>query len=171
MALDGTDPSGDAAQRIERGVCADCFSRLVAGTGESFAAFLESLHLPVYVVDGNGRVVAANAEGCRIVSLNVNDMRGRLGGEVFRCRYADLPGGCGETLHCKTCAIRLSVGHTFETGEPCIRVPAYVDLGDIFNDRTIRFLVSTEKVNNAVLIRVMDLQSDSSSAAGGEPEV
>ncbi len=158
--LNGTELSESDTLHAGRRICPACFSKLVSGTGESFAAFLESLHLPVYVVDGSGRVIAANGEGCRLVSLDINEMRGRLGGEVFRCRYADLPGGCGETVHCRSCAIRLSVGHTFETGEPCIRVPAYVDLGDLFDNRTIRFLVSTEKVENAVLIRVQDLQTE-----------
>jgi hypothetical protein len=46
------------------------------------------------------------------------------------------------------------VTKTAETGESCRRVPAFIDLADISKDMTVRFLISTEKVNGAVLLRI-----------------
>jgi hypothetical protein len=51
---------------------------------------------------------------------------------------------------------------TFETGESCIRVPAFIDLADISKDMTIRFLISTEKVNDVVLLRIDDARPEDS---------
>ena len=120
-------------------------------------------------MDKDGRVVAANTQGLKQVSQDVGQIEGRLGGEVFECKYATLPGGCGQTIHCKTCTIRKTVTKTHETGECCIRVPAYMDLGDIIDVKTIRFLISTEKVNDVVLLRIDDARAaDTAEAKEGQ---
>jgi hypothetical protein len=49
------------------------------------------------------------------------------------------------------------VTKTAETGESCHRVPAFLDLADISKDMRIRFLISTEKVKGAVLLRIEDI--------------
>ena len=58
------------------------------------------------VVDGDGRIQSANKLGRETVSKDMDHITGYLGGEVFQCHYATLPGGCGQTLHCKSCVIR-----------------------------------------------------------------
>jgi hypothetical protein len=85
---------------------------------------------------------------------------GRLAGEVFECTHAHQPGGCGHTLHCQSCMIRSSVTKTFQTGAPCIRVPACQDLDTFEGPRKVRFLITTEKVSGGVLLRIDDLQSN-----------
>lgn len=151
------EASGDDGL-ISHGVCSYCFSKFMAGSGQSLADFLDSLPGPVLVVDKDVRAVAANSQGLNHVSQDMSQIEGRLGGEVFECKYAKLPGGCGRTIHCKTCTIRKTVTKTHETGESCTRVPAYMDLGDIIDVTTIRFLISTEKVNDVVLLRIDDAQ-------------
>jgi len=75
---------------------------------------------------------------------------GLLGGEVMECRYARLPEGCGNTVHCKTCAIRNTVMEVLETGEPRERVSAYVDR----EDRRVGLTISAYKRDLIVLLVV-----------------
>jgi PAS domain-containing protein len=148
--------SGNHAEQISHGICPDCFPKFVAGTGEQFEDFLNSLPAPVFVVDQAGTMVTANTRGLELIPADLQDVVGRFGGEVFSCKYASLPDGCGETIHCKTCTIRNTVTSTFESGEPAFRVPAYMDLGDLTGIKSIRFIISTEKVGNFVLLRIDD---------------
>lgn len=131
----------------------------MAGSGEIFEEFLDSLQVPVFVVDANARVLTANSFARDMVSMDQEQITGRLGGEVFRCEYYDLPGGCGQTIHCKTCTIRNTVMETFETGKPCIRIPACQDLDTIAGPRKVNLFISTEKSCNMVLLRIDDIRT------------
>jgi hypothetical protein len=126
------------------------------GMGQPLTDFLDNLPGPIYVVDAECRVVGANTLGLQLVSKDLSAIKGQLAGEVFECKCAKLPGGCGRTLHCKTCTIRRTVTKTAETGESCLRVPAFIDLADISKDMTIRFLITTKKVNDAVILLIED---------------
>jgi len=150
---------GNDSEFINHGICPSCFQKFVAGTGEQFEHFLDSLPAPVLVVDQDARIVSANSESQQFFSKDLEEMQGRLGGEVFSCKYSNLPGGCGQTVHCKTCTIRITVTTTFESGKPCVDVPAYMDLGDRTGNKTIRFLISTIKIANAVIVQIADAQS------------
>ena len=150
----------DETDLISHGLCHNCFPKFVARKGQALSDFLDSLPGPIFVVDDDVRVIGTNTQGLKCVSKDLDATQGRLGGEVFECNYARLPDGCGHTIHCKTCSVRISVTKTAETGEPCIRIPAYMDLGDISGDKTIRFLISTEKVNDVILLRIDDVQSE-----------
>ena len=148
------DPS-----RISHGVCSICFPTFMRGMGQPLTDFLDALPGPIYVLDAECRVVGANTLGLQQVSKNLSSIEGRLAGEVFECKRATLPNGCGRTRHCKTCTIRRTVTKTAETGESCLRVPAFIDLADISKDMTIRFLISTRKVKDAVLLLIEDARS------------
>ena len=156
--LGSLEAQGNDEELISHGVCRECFPRLLAGSGQQFEELLNSLPAPVFVVGHDGSIVTANARGQKIVANQLGEIKGSLGGEVFCCKYSELPGGCGQTIHCRSCTIRITVTSTFEDGKPRIRVPAYMDLGDITGLKTIRFLISTEKVDNIVLLRIDDVQ-------------
>jgi hypothetical protein len=126
--------------------------------GQPLKDFLDSLPGPILVVDAECRVVGANTLGLQQISKDLAEIEGQLAGKVFECRNAKLPGGCGGTIHCKTCTIRRTVIKTAKTGESCVRVPALIDLADISKDMTIRFLISTENVKGAVLVMIEDAQ-------------
>jgi hypothetical protein len=176
---DYSQPAGAASH----GICAHCVRLAFAGNGTNLQEFLDGLPGAVLVTDENVRVIGVNAAGQRLLSARSPELRGRLGGEIFECQHARLPGGCGQTIHCRACTIRTCVTHTHTTGEPRIRVPAYMDLGDLIEDRRPRFLISTSKLGEAVLLRIDQVeqpvtvhghrdrpQSDSSSRECGLPE-
>lgn len=162
------EDSSNHPEAISHGICPDCVHQAVAGTGAELGAFLDRLPGPVFVVDAEGRIVAANAGGRELVRPDHEQLAGRLGGEVFECKHAKLPGGCGQTIHCKSCTIRQTVNRTHATGEPCTHVPAYMDLGDLVDSRRVRFLISTEKAGDVVLLRIDEVAPVSPPGSGTE---
>ena len=150
------DSHGQETIKISHGICTDCLPIFRAEDGQPFGDFLDSLPGPVFVVDSDGHILGANAAGRKTVPEDFEKMRGRFCGEVFSCSNAEMPGGCGQTVHCKTCTIRRCVTETFETGMPHFQVPAYMDLGDRVNIKTVRYLITTEKVEDYVLLLIED---------------
>ena len=151
-------------EEISHGLCPNCVPKFMAGHGCQFAEFLDTLPAPIFVVDDNVRILGANLEGLQHIGKSADEIQLRLSGEVFECRHAKEPGGCGQTIHCKTCTIRNAVTKTAQTGKACIRVPAYMDLGSIIQERTVRFLISTEKVNDVILLRIDEVKAETKSS-------
>ena len=139
---------------ISHGICIHCFPKLLAGKGMKLRQFLDSFPLPVFLVDEDARVLGANQQGLRLLSKDLDEVQGHLAGEFFACGHSREPGGCRQTVHCKTCTIRRSIIETHESGRPCTRQTAFMDLGDITGDRSPRFLISTWKVAEAVMLRI-----------------
>ena len=141
---------------ITHGICSDCAQAVLSFKAKRLQSFLDQFPEPVFFVTSEGRIVTANSAGFSALGKQPEEVDGKLGGDAFDCRYADLPGGCGKTAHCKSCTIRNTVMDTLESGKCHIKVPAYPDLHHITGDKKIRFLISTERVAEAVLLRIDD---------------
>jgi hypothetical protein len=145
---------------VSHGICPDCVKKIMAPLGKPLETFLDTLAGPVLAVDGDGRVFSANAAGYSLLKKTPADVKGQLGGDVFECKWAKTPGGCGKTIHCKSCTIRMTVTDTMTTGKSHIRTEAYPDLFYITKDMRVRFLISTEKVGEAVLLRIDEVKEE-----------
>jgi hypothetical protein len=142
---------------VSHGVCDQCLPIMVRELGQPISEFLDELQPPVLVVQDNARVIAANAAARKMLTREQLEICGDLPGEVIGCRHAGETGGCGQTIHCKSCAIRQSVTHTMNTGEP-LRKTAFADIGLISGDKKVRFLIETEKVNSFVRLTIHDVR-------------
>jgi len=152
---------------ITHGACPECVKYfLLSDPAPSLPDFLQSLGMPVLLVDGDVRVRAGNPLAASLVGKDLDALEGTYGGQVVECARARLPGGCGKTVHCRACAIRNTVTDTFRTGRSHSRVPALADQLTADGERVVRFHVSTEKVGAAVLLRIDDV-----APGEGEPEV
>jgi PAS domain-containing protein len=117
------EPYGDAS--VTHAMCADCGTYFEEQwRGMSYGQYVARFSYPVVLVEGEGRVVAMNRPACEFLGRRPRDVIGLLGGEAMECAYARLPGGCGKTEHCATCAIRNTVTATHRTGRASTRVPA-----------------------------------------------
>ncbi len=143
------------------GICADCTKKVLLSRAKTLRSYLDRFSGPVFLVDSDGRIVTANKEGFSVLGKRPEEVEGQLGGDAFECRYAGLPGGCGKTIHCKTCTIRRTVTDTQQSGRSHIKVIAYPDLHHITGDKRIRFLISTEKIGNAVFLRIDEISEES----------
>jgi ferredoxin len=155
---------GSDTRFISHGICETCLHYELAQLGMSLSRFIEGLDEPVVVVDSYDKVKTANSKALELVAKDLQDVEGNSGGLVFGCEHALLPGGCGNSVHCSACAIRIAVSETHATGQGLLRVPATLLLHSPVNPQEIRFLITTEKVKDVVLLRI-DEVSPSVSAS------
>lgn len=144
----------DEATPITHGICPDCVRKMMAGEAEPLRSYLDQFAAPVFVLGEQVRMITANSAGLALLHRQPAEIEGSLAGDALDCMYARRPGGCGGTVHCKTCTIRNTVTTTLLTGKSNRRVEAYPDLHFITGERKVRFLITTEKVGEVVLLRI-----------------
>ena len=151
----GTLPSEVMSENvITHGICLECVNKVLAEYGTETRTFLNRLAEPVVIVDGTGSVKTANKQAQSLLQKELPDIEGYRGGEVFQCIHAELPEGCGNTVHCSGCTIRRTIMDTYKSGKPHLKTPAYLNRGTPDNYRKVDFLISTEKVGGVVLLRI-----------------
>jgi PAS domain-containing protein len=126
--------------------CYEHYNRMWEGL--SLGEYLDDFEQPVIIVEGEGRVVAANQAMADMLGKSDREMYGFLGGEAMECDYARLPEGCGRTVHCKTCTIRNVVDKVRETGKSLVRQPAFLNR----RDGRLDLIISAYKINSVVRV-------------------
>ena len=152
--LGATSVEASPPGRNSHGICADCSSSLLDETGTPLEEFLRGLGVPVLLVSDNVEVLHANQAALGVLGKSADAVTGRLGGEVFECANADLPGGCGRTIHCSACVLRHTVETTYQEGTPQVRVPASLQARAGDGPGSIDLLITTARVGGHVLLKV-----------------
>ncbi len=148
----------DSAHAITRSLCPNCREYFCKRRSPvSLEQFLSQMDVPVLVMDDDVRVTGFNRTASSLLGCSP-DWLGRYGGDVLECAYARLPGGCGGTEHCKACTIRRSISSTYATGHSLENVPAYQDVVVAGATRETRYLISTEKIGEFVLLRLDEIR-------------
>ena len=148
------DQNGSQSFEVTHGICKSCKDYFFADRHLTLDKFLNRLEAPVLMVNSQGEVVLANDKALQLLQKELVMVSGFRGGDVMECAYARLPGGCGNTVHCTACTIRLSVMETFKTGICLQQVPAYLNRLNNRSVHKIKFLISTERVDDMVLLRI-----------------
>jgi len=74
-----------------------------------FPLLLDSMPLPVFVVDDDVRIHSVNLAATRHVGASAKRAYLKRGGEILECLHAtEAPGGCGCSKACKGCPMRES---------------------------------------------------------------
>jgi PAS domain-containing protein len=121
------DP-GSRASDVSHGMCRACEEHFVRlWNGISLSEYLDDIPEPILVLDGDGRVLAANQKLADRIGRDRRELAGGLPGQAFACVRSRLPEGCGRTVHCRECTIRRTVEHVRETGRPLHSVPAWLE--------------------------------------------
>lgn len=154
-----TEETGQPDGRVSHGICRECKNYFYPCNGKppTFAMFIDRLPAPVLVVDEDVKVVVANDKACVLLGKDRSEIEGKYGGEAVECIYARLPGGCGRTVHCKSCTLRLTVHDTFFTGLSHYDVPAYLDTVNPNKVGTSHFLITTVKSGEFVLLKICEV--------------
>jgi hypothetical protein len=114
---------------VTHSICEPCFAHFSPQwEGQPFAEYLNGFPFPVALVDGDVRVVAFNDAAQRQLGWAPPRTVGLLGGEALECARSRLPGGCGRTSHCATCALRNSVVRAHRDRELVTRLPITLEL-------------------------------------------
>lgn len=149
---------------VSHGMCRECASYFERQwNGLSLGEYLDRFEFPVLVVNEELRVVAANGAMAAMIGREQREVFGLLGGEAAECVHARLPEGCGSTIHCSTCTLRMCVTWTAETGRSIHRVESYLE-----RDRgRENFFVSTVKLGRSV--QVLMEPAPAGPPAGDDP--
>ncbi|RJO65776.1 MAG: hypothetical protein C4523_15395 [Myxococcales bacterium] len=153
--------------KITHGMCVDCFAYYDRQwSGQKLSEYLDTFDVPVVAVNPDGRLIAANRRMAKLLGKTPREMFGLLGGEAMECQYARLPGGCGRTSHCYACTVRQTVMATMQSGEPGVRVPAYLNQ----EDQRLRLLISTYREGDCVRLVVEEISvADAAQPAEWRP--
>jgi len=147
---------------VTHGLCPECRDFLAQNKPESVDAFIDRFDVPVLLVDGNAQVLNINTAACAALGKERAAVKGRLTGNVVQCAHARLPGGCGKTIHCAGCQIRISITHTHKTGEALRGVRAYQNTEGLVRSRGRSLVISTEKAGDCVLLRLDAMETTQS---------
>jgi PAS domain-containing protein len=144
---------------ITHGICGNCRDNLSFQSGVELGVFLDSLKLPIVMVDREGTIVTGNDQARKLFRKGLPEIEGYKGGEVFECAYARLPEGCGKTMHCSGCTIRRTVMETHGTGRSYLRIPATLNRNTPEDPEKIKLLISTERLADLVLLRIDQIEA------------
>ena len=159
--LAGSAEADPSCTEISHGVCAACGEDLRFQNGVSLQRFIDSLSVPLLVVNADCGTELANKTACEQLGKSIESVRGELIGPVVTCVNARLPGGCGRTVHCSGCAIRKAVAYTSATGSPQVS-PATLVVGSHNNPAPVALTVTTIKTDGMVLLRLERLDQQKS---------
>lgn len=146
-----SDCDSYTSKDISYGICLPCSNAVIMNVPSDLRDFLDHISVPVLLVSYEGVVKTANQKACTLLGRELPAIGEQRVGDVFECAYSKLSGGCGNTYHCSGCVIRRSVLETHATGNPLIRVPALVKQN---SPQEIKFLISTEKFSDYVLLKI-----------------
>jgi len=147
----GPSPSALTAHPV---ICPRCEKSTKLQNGVLLQDYLDALPFPVVMIGENGLIQTVNEKARYLFYKDLLNFRGEAPGLAFECRYARRPGGCGSTVHCSGCAIRLSIEETFTTGEPVTRRGATLRPVGSGGEKEIGLFISTRKLGKAVLLRI-----------------
>jgi hypothetical protein len=139
---------------VSHGICRSCYDRILASHGFNIQKFLNLLDAPVFLVDNDVTILAANTPALQMVKKPVPWVHGILCGTVLECINAHLRQGCGKTPSCPDCTIRTTVNETYATGHEVTRRPAAFSRKTSGTSEEVRLLVSTRKDGDIVLLRL-----------------
>ena len=150
-------PVENSKYEITHGICQSCKEYFFSDQSHTLDSFLNKLQEPVLMVNEQGNVLLANNHALQLLKKNVSTVNNLKIGNVVECANARLPEGCGHTIHCVACTIRSSITNTFKTGRSLKQVPAVLNHINSYETDQVDFLISTEKVDNVVLLRIDDI--------------
>jgi len=139
---------------IRQDVCATCYNRIFEDYGSDASKFFEYLDDPLFLVDGDARVLSTNSPGAKMAKKPVTLIQGQLCGDVLGCVNASHPSGCGKTDLCPDCTFRNTIRETYTTGKPVTRRPAVLTRKSSDAEEKIPILVSTRKEGHVVLLHL-----------------
>ena len=155
----GDKPSNNfGANAVSHGLCKPCAHHFIAQVGMTLTEYMEGIPAPVVTVTPDGSIGTTNQEACELLGKSLDQIHGFKGGDVFECEYAQLPGGCGKTIHCSGCTIRNTVMDTMETGKSHIRAPAYLNPESDIEEHRMDLLISTKKEGGVVFLTIEEMK-------------
>ncbi len=118
----GSEKEAGPDELITHGICSLCVLKLTVDSPRTVRDILNFIKEPIFLIDAEGVVKDANNSASKMLGKEYSDIEDHLGGDAFECSYSKHDGGCGKTVHCKTCTIRNIVMDTLASGHGYMNV-------------------------------------------------
>lgn len=149
---------GRAAENlVTHSICLNCADNLDFQLGVSLQVYLDSLKVPIIALDGSGAVIAINSAAVLRGKGEAAAPASEWVEKVFECSHVRLPEGCKRAVHCSGCAIRFVTADTFSSGESRHDVPAHLNHCSYDLNEATELLISADKVDNIVFLKIVRL--------------
>jgi hypothetical protein len=139
-------------------VCGCCSEHFTLPPEGPLQKDIDRLPFPVFVLDfyaGSYMITSAvNMKACDWVKKGPHEVIQHLCGNAIECIYAHLPGGCGHTEICRSCAIQQAVLKTSESGEPQVNAMLILQQGERDHPTPVTLSISTMKSGRLVMLRM-----------------
>lgn len=120
----------------------------------NFIPFLNSLSVPVILIDHNNTYLSANDKALPMLSKDRINLQDQRIGDVFSCENSKLPGRCGHTKNCGGCQMLQLIKNTYEGKRKFENVPVTLKQKIDNIQEELNLKLSAEKVNDFVLLRI-----------------
>lgn len=153
------EPERKVDRPITQGLCSLCRSHVATSHKCHVHPFLEGLPLSTFVFSADGRVQCANRAGRTLLKKDQEGIASFLKGEVFGCKHASRPEGCGKTVHCGGCSFREALENTLSNGN--LSTPKKVDLllkREKGYEQACDMLLVTEAIDGSVLAQIKEMR-------------
>lgn len=145
------------AELVTHSICDSCADNLDFQSGVTLQRYLDSLKIPIVALNGDGRMIAVNAEATGISSGKAGEEKADWPHKVFECAHARLPEGCKNRIHCSGCAIRFVVTEAFKTGKSLRDIPALITHCDSGPNEKAELMISADRIDKIVFLRLVKL--------------
>ena len=146
--------SGSQSASTIHGTCHYCSDNLFDHQGVDLYRYFDTLPAPVILVGRNVTVNYANSIARALLGKELPEIEGCPPGLVLECEYAQLPGGCGKTVHCSSCSLRQAVSETLATGKPFVKTLMILQHGNEGEVLGKRLLISSRRIDDTVMLRI-----------------
>ena len=145
-------------QRTSHGICQSCRKHLEASTeGIPLREFLDSLNVPVTLVDVDHRVVYANRAAEDVLKKPLAAIERNVTGRVFECDDSYRPEGCGRAPACSACALWNAVTRCHQSGQAEEGLVATLTQRNDDGTSSVAMRISTARVDDLVVLRIDEL--------------
>lgn len=143
-----------STELITHSICTECADNLDFQLGVTLQRYLDSLKIPVVLVDGDDRIILANSAARELAGVAPSSPERDWRGKIYECSHARLPERCHHDIHCSGCTIRFITTETYSTGREILSVPALVNGCSSSPTQQCDYSMSTSMVNGVVHLRI-----------------
>ncbi len=147
------DDPYDGAEPITHTICDECADNLDFQLGVPLQRYLDSLKVPILLVDDRGDFLMANPAAREISPLPLPANR-EWEGKIYECSHARLPERCCHSIHSSGCTIRFATNETYATGRAIVSLPTLVNGCSSSPDQKCDYLVSTSLIEGIVHLKI-----------------
>lgn len=146
-------------------ICDECADNLDFQLGVTLKRYLDSLKIPVALVDREGMILQMNCTAQDCSGAPEPRQSEEWESKIYECAHARLPERCTHDIHCSGCTIRFAVTETYATGRDVISVPALVNSCTSSPSQPCDYLISTRMVKGVVHLVIESAEPEEAQAS------